>query len=103
MVEVANHHFDLLDYSSKGKLPKIKDTVSQILKDPSLGFKSISMGDYDKRTALHLAASEGHLQVVQYLIDEGFFKEILIKDRWNNTPLDDAIRHNHKQVEAFLK
>ena len=30
----------------------------------------VNVGDYDRRTAIHLACSEGNLQVVQVLIDE---------------------------------
>lgn len=32
---------------------------------------NLEMPDYDKRTALHLAASEGHLEVVQFLLNTG--------------------------------
>ena len=58
-------------------------------------------GDYDRRTALHLAAAEGRDQVVQYLIENG--ATINPKDRWNGTPLDDAYRHNHIEVIALLE
>ncbi|NIP29778.1 MAG: glutaminase A [Candidatus Dadabacteria bacterium] len=57
--------------------------------------------DYDKRTALHLASAEGSIDVVKYLIDNG--AEINPIDRWGGTPLDDAISHNHKEVEKLLK
>jgi len=40
---------------------------------------------------------------VQYLLENGFFKEILVKDRWGNTPLDDAIRGKHKFIENYMK
>lgn len=30
---------------------------------------NMEMCDYDKRTALHLAASEGHLEMVKFLIN----------------------------------
>lgn len=43
--------------------------------------------DYDNRTALHLACSEGKIEVIRYLINKDVKKNIL--DRWNNTPLDD--------------
>ncbi len=31
--------------------------------------KDMNEGDYDGRTALHLAAAEGHLNVVRYLCE----------------------------------
>lgn len=62
--------------------------------------------DYDKRTCLHLAASEGHLHVVNYFIriarrDEN--ADLSPKDRWDRTPLDDAIAGNHTEVVAILR
>lgn len=38
-----------------------------------------SVPDYDGRTALHVAASAGHLTVVQYLIEEG--ASVHVRDR----------------------
>ena len=63
---------------------------------------AIDLGDYDKRTALHLAASEGLLIVVQCLIEElnAFHSPT---DRWDNTPLDDALRHRHQPVISYLE
>ncbi len=47
----------------------------------------LNSADYDKRTALHLACSEGQIEVIKYLINKNVNKEVV--DRWNNTPLDD--------------
>jgi len=58
-------------------------------------------GDYDRRTALHLAAAEGREQVVKYLIENG--AAVNPKDRWNGTPLDDAVRHDHQSVRDLLE
>lgn len=58
-------------------------------------------GDYDGRTAMHLSASNGLLETVQYLIDKGC--DFAAKDRYGNTPLDDAVRHDHKEVRAILQ
>jgi len=63
---------------------------------------SIDHGDYDKRTALHLAASEGLLQVVQVLVDE-LGATLSPVDRWRGTPLDDAIRAQSGEVAKFLR
>ena len=62
----------------------------------------VNVGDYDRRTALHLAASEGMLEVVKYLVDEAKAKHSP-QDRWGNTPLDDALRGSHAAVAAFLE
>ena len=59
------------------------------------------MGDYDKRTAIHLAASEGHIQMVLYLIEAGVDPNP--KDRWGGTPLDDANREGHTELAKLLR
>jgi len=46
--------------------------------------------DYDARTPLHLACSEGHLDTVRILIDCG--ADVNARDRWGRTPLDEARR-----------
>eukprot|EP00966_Prymnesium_polylepis_P040287 934842-Prymnesium_polylepis.1 len=56
----------------------------------------VNKGDYDKRTAIHLAASEGHLQTVHFLVEE-LGAEVSPFDRWGGTPLDDAMRHGHEE------
>lgn len=57
--------------------------------------------DYDGRTALHIAASEGNLSAVQYLVNHG--ADIESRDIRNNTPIDDAIREKRNSVVNFLK
>lgn len=44
-----------------------------------------SESDYDQRTALHLAASEGHVHIVEYLLRMG--ADIHAKDRFGGLPL----------------
>jgi len=62
----------------------------------------IDQGDYDKRTALHLAASEGLLEVVTFLIEECGADPNPV-DRWNGTPIDDAVRHGQHDVAKYLE
>jgi len=38
--------------------------------------------EYDRRTALHLAAAEGHLDIVKILVDRG--ANVKSKDRWTH-------------------
>ena len=61
----------------------------------------LSKGDYDNRTPMHLAAAEGHLEVVRFLLDN----EISANhhDRWGGTPLNDAELGNHTDVIELLK
>ncbi len=61
----------------------------------------IDVGDYDGRTALHLAASEGHLGIVRLLIERG--ANVNIVDRWGATPLSNATGHGHDEVAKLLE
>lgn len=79
---IKDYHYDLLNYCSKGNLLKVKLTIEMIMQDKVKGYQNVCKGDYDDRTALHLACSEGHFPIVQFLIESGFFKDIQVKDRW---------------------
>lgn len=55
----------------------------------------------DRRTALHVAASEGHLDIVRLLVHRG--ARINRSDRWGGSPLDDAHRHRQTEVATYLR
>ena len=61
----------------------------------------LNEGDYDMRTGIHVAASEGRLEAVRFFIE----KEVDInpKDRWGGTPFADAKREGHKDILELLK
>jgi len=61
----------------------------------------VNTGDYDKRTALHLAASEGHADVVEALILRN--ANVNVTDRMGFSPLVDACRHNHLRIQNLLR
>ena len=61
----------------------------------------VNSSDYDKRTAIHLACSEGNLAVIKVLIEE-LGADHSPQDRWGGTPLNDAIRHRHEPVILHL-
>jgi ankyrin repeat protein len=61
----------------------------------------VEFRDYDRRTAMHVAASEGHLEVCKFLVKRG--ARINRSDRWGGSPLDDAQRHRHKEVAQYLR
>ena len=63
--------------------------------------RGVHFRDYDRRTALHIAASEGHVTLCEYLLQAG--AHVNRSDRWGGSPLNDAIRHRHADVVACLK
>jgi glutaminase len=61
---------------------------------------NLDAADYDGRTALHVASSEGNEAAVQFLLNKGAAVNPI--DRWQNTPTDDAFRQNRKDIKAIL-
>ena len=61
---------------------------------------NINTPDYDQRTALHVAASEGHLTTVEWLITHG--AKINVVDRFGGTPLSDATRSKSKSKKHMI-
>ncbi|KAK7825798.1 potassium channel skor [Quercus suber] len=57
--------------------------------------------NYDCRTPLHIAASEGLYSVAELLLEAG--ASVLSKDRWGNTALDDALIGGNKNLIKLLK
>jgi len=74
--------------------------VSSTIKQPA-DVLDINKGDYDHRTALHLAASEGHIDVVTFLCKRG--ANVNVEDRWGGRPLDDALEKDNKRVAEVLR
>eukprot|EP01060_Flectonema_neradi_P000526 TRINITY_DN1032_c1_g1_i1.p1 TRINITY_DN1032_c1_g1~~TRINITY_DN1032_c1_g1_i1.p1 ORF type:complete len:934 (+),score=201.10 TRINITY_DN1032_c1_g1_i1:536-3337(+) len=59
-----------------------------------------TVGDYDRRTPLHLAAEEGHLECVKLLVTHK--ANVNAADRWGAQPLDGAKQNARTDVEQFL-
>ncbi|XP_032403208.1 60 kDa lysophospholipase isoform X3 [Xiphophorus hellerii] len=78
---------------------KIGDTEALVaLKEMG---SDLRLGDFDGRTPLHVAACEGHLRLVQYLLNQG--ASVHAKDRYGDTPLCNAVRFRHKEVVRLLR
>lgn len=67
--------------------------------DPNTNLES---SDYDGRTPLHLASSEGHTEILKELIKQGV-KDVNPTDRWGNTPLDDAKRGIFQETIDYME
>eukprot|EP00300_Choanocystis_sp_HF-7_P013900 c18495_g2_i1.p1 GENE.c18495_g2_i1~~c18495_g2_i1.p1 ORF type:complete len:1269 (+),score=296.21 c18495_g2_i1:311-3808(+) len=61
----------------------------------------MSASDYDQRSGLHLAASEGHIGTVKYLVEEAGVS-LTAADRFGSSPLTDAILGQHKEIVKYL-
>lgn len=77
--------------ASKGDLREIKKLLARGL--------NVNTADYDGRTALHLAAADGHKDIVNYLIGQGAKS---LKDRWGQLPIDEAKSKNHECIIKIL-
>eukprot|EP01018_Ginkgo_biloba_P023632 Gb_25570 [translate_table: standard] len=62
---------------------------------------NVNSADYDRRTALHVAACEGCKEVVSLLLRRG--ANVDCKDRWGSTPLADAVHYKNHDVCKLLE
>lgn len=84
---------ELIEESAKGNERDVKQCLDY---GADVNFKH-----YDRRTALHLACVEGHIEIVRILLEAG--AETDVEDRWGNTPLDEAETGGWKEVVDALE
>lgn len=112
------HRFDNLLHSEKKSDPrrniysqKGRDVVSLLfaaqngdlgaLRRMFLQGMDMNQCDYDGRTALHLCASEGHVECAKFLLNVANVNREP-HDRWNFTPLDEAERLGGAEMTSLL-
>ena len=61
----------------------------------------VNAADYDLRTPLHIAASEGNAAAAALLVANGADAEA--KDRWGHSAKDDAQEKGHGEVVSVLQ
>jgi len=84
--------YDLCYFAALGDLNGVRRLINK--------GANVLDSDYDKRTPLHLACTEGHLDVALELISHGAL--VSVKDRWGNSPLNDAESHGHVHMNTHL-
>ena len=84
---------DMLYAAASGKLEIVQEAISH-------GGINVSEADYEGRTALHVAATAGRLDVVQFLIKAK--ANVNRKDNFGKTPLANAITKGHPEVVKEL-
>ena len=58
-------------------------------------------GDYDNRTAMHLASAGGHEEIIKLLINEGC--DVNVLDRFGRTPLYEACINRNEGCVNLLR
>jgi ankyrin repeat protein len=108
---VANGHKDVADFlklsgatmitkegelcllASQGDIEGLRTKIAD-------GGLDANTADYDGRTAIHLAAANGNVEMISILIELG--ANVNVQDRFGGSPLDDAVRSNQTAAKDAL-
>lgn len=90
----SNLHSNFVTAAAAGDVDEVQMLIQ-------LSNVDINRGDYDSRTALHLAANEGRVDIVKLLCKNG--ADVNVMDRWGGKPLDDANSGNSDECAKILK
>ncbi len=93
LISFQTSNDDIFDAAKQGDLAKVQALVG---KNPEL----VKAKDQNQRTPLYIAAAEGHLNIVEYLIEKG-----ADVNAWNNAhqnPLLSAAYYGHSEIVNLL-
>ncbi|PAV77820.1 hypothetical protein WR25_19960 [Diploscapter pachys] len=112
LIEKFNfHNYDSLLHADSHKIDPRRRVVGllfaakngdiDVVKRLYMQGTDLDIADYDGRTALHIAASEGHAHLVRFFLNVAkVYHEP--RDRWGRTPLDDAKMFHHDDCVELL-
>lgn len=86
-------HLDLMRNAAAGDLEGVRSLI--------VAGAGVTQSDYDRRTPLHLACSEGHPEVAELLLVNGASSEA--RDRKGRSPVDDAVNNGHRNILRVLR
>jgi len=90
--DITNNHFNIYTLLMSASIGDLNSII--ILDSKGVDLNSY---DYDKRTALHLACSEGHINVIEYLLKKKVDKSSV--DRWGNTSIGDLNKYKNNLID----
>ncbi|KAJ3380939.1 hypothetical protein HDU92_005676, partial [Lobulomyces angularis] len=82
--------------ASEGDLFELKRLLTLLPINPA------KVVDYDKRTLLHVAATEGHILVCKYLLKHHNC-DMHVLDKWGGSPESNAKRFEHNEIVELFK
>jgi len=92
---------ELSDACSKGDTEKV-DLLLRLGTNPSLNPPGRRRGaSRRRRSASHMASSNNHIDCIKLLIKS--YANLNTYDAWSGTPLADAVRHSHVEMQDVLR
>ncbi|XP_017242282.2 potassium channel SKOR isoform X1 [Daucus carota subsp. sativus] len=91
---------DIIDAGNCLCMAVVREDFDYLRKVMEIGANPNSK-NYDLRTPLHLASSKGLYAIAHVLLDAG--ASVFAKDRWGNTPLDEARIGGNKTLIQLLE
>lgn len=86
-------HFEIMRNAAAGDLEAVRSLI--------VAGANVAQSDYDRRTPLHLACSEGHHEVAELLLVNGAASDA--RDRKGRSPVDDAVNTGHRNILRVLR